>query len=788
MQDQQTGPAGPAPTDSALLLEAMTASQHMIFLVLDRTGRIVRCNRGAQEASGYAEAELLGRHPAFLFDRNETTAYMVELASRYGRSFFEVLPDHLRDHPGEAREWTLRCKDGSRRLLHLEITPVGPAAAPVAMLLSATDISARRSAENEREKARELFSRFMDNFPGFAYLKDGGYRFIYVNQDEHPTFGRHLQQAWLGHTVCELFPAAVSAVMHDNDRRVLEQDETVEGVEEVDAQDGSRQYFYSCKFPVRLPDGSRLLGGVSMDITPLKRLEHELDCARLAAEQAAEAKGFFVANISHEIRTPLNGIIGMLELLRHSPLNAEQNEHLRILRQSADALLAIVNDVLDFSRMETQQPVLEQQPFDLRELVDGVMDLLSLRAEEKGLAFNALLPPALPQFTGDAARLRQILINLAGNAIKFTASGGVRIDATVRPVDGNACALDIHVRDTGIGIAAEAWPRLFHAFSQLDNTHGRRAGGSGLGLVISQRLAAAMGGDIRLDSTPGAGSVFTLALTLPVARAAAPLAWPSPPRVLVVSPQAHDRAHLQDFCAGLGWAAQAVASVSEAEAQLQADVVVPLLVIDLRRAQLPELAHWRRLGASCPRLLLTAQGQRPAGLAPGAREAVLAQPLKQGHFLEAAASLLAAGALPQAANEAAAPAARRVLVVDDDDINRLVAARGLEKLGYRVLLAGDGLEALALMQREAIDAVLLDCQMPGLDGLEVARRWRMHEQQHGGRLPILAVAANILPETRAACLAAGMDDFLPKPLRLELLAARMEKHLAQQAGRQEARA
>lgn len=788
MQQQQTDRT---LHDTESLLAAFAASQHMIFLVLDREGRISHCNRGAELITGYPAPELLGRHPAFLFDRDETTAYMVELAARYGRTFHEGLPAHLLDHPGEAREWTLRCKDGRRRILHMEVTPVGPSGAPDAMLLTATDISARRTAENEREKARELFMRFMDNFPGFAYLKDSGYRFIYLNQDESPAFGTQLQKRWLGRTLHDIFEPCIAGAMHGNDMRVLERGETVEDVEEVDALDGTRQYYYSCKFPVQLPDGGRLLGGVSMDITALKRMERELDCARRAAEQAAEAKGFFVANISHEIRTPLNGIVGMLELLRHSPLNHEQSEYLRVMRQSADALLAIVNDVLDFSRMETLPLVLEQQPVDLHELVDGVMDLLSLRAEEKGLVFNALLPPVLPWLVGDAARLRQILINLVGNALKFTAQGSVLVEVSLCSQNDECCRLDIHVRDTGIGIAEEAWPRLFHAFSQLDNSRNRHAGGSGLGLVISQRLAAAMGGDIRLQSTPGEGSVFTLGLTLPVAASAIPAPPPDAGPLLVLSPRAGDRAHLQGLCAGFGWSVQAAASVQEAGRLLAAAPPAGdsprILVVDLRQADEAALAGWRALAPGLPRLVIAPQGRRPADIAPGLHEVVLAQPLKQAHLREAVAILLSDGGAAPAANDGATRRSCRVLVVDDDDINRLVAARGLEKLGHRVLLARNGIEALELMQREALDAVLLDCQMPGLDGFSVARRWRTRESGSGRRLPIIAVSANILSETRDACLAAGMDDFLSKPVRLDVLATRLGEWLAA-AGRTEASA
>ncbi len=784
MQDAPEMPATPdCATPDSLLLAAFEASCRHAWCLLDRDGRIARCNQGLAELTGYPLAALLGRHPAFLFERSEATAYAVELAAHYGDRFEAVLPQHLMEHPGEAREWTCVRADGSRCRLRLEVTPVGPAAAPEAMLVTAIDVSDRHAAESERERARDLFDQFMGNFPGFAYLKDRQYRFIYLNHDTSPEFGSGLRAAWMNRRLEDIFPPEVAAGMSANDRRVLEQGETVEAVEEVMTANGLR-YYYSCKFPVRLGRDDVLLGGVSMDITAMKTMEQELQGARQAAEQAAAAKSFFVANISHEIRTPLNGILGMLELIRHSPLNPEQQEHLRILRQSAEALLAIVNDVLDFSRLEALPSALEARPFDLRELVEGVMDLLSLRAEEKGLAFNAFLPRALPlQLTGDAARLRQILINLVGNALKFTERGAVAVEVSGAPTGDGRLAFTLAVRDTGIGMDEATAARLFQAFMQGEDGAGRRFGGSGLGLAISQRLARAMGGDITVESAPGGGSCFRLTLCLPQAR---PLPAPAlpvlPGPLLVVSPRPADREHLQRQLADLGAEVAVASSDGEARAALlgaaQAGRPVRALLLDMRAALPAQLAQWRALAPGLPRLVLTPQGRRLTGLAPGIGEVLLAQPLKQANLLDALAALgrdeLPVTAL--AANDVASGPQYRVLVVDDNAVNRLVAERALEKLGHVVAAAVDGHEALALLARQRFDLVLMDCQMPLLDGFEATRRWRA--QEHDGHLPIVAVAANILPETREACLAAGMDDFLPKPLRLDVLRARLPEWIA----------
>lgn len=379
------------------------------------------------------------------------------------------------------------------------------------------DISGRKRAEMEVIKSRELFAHFMRYFPGCAWLKDDHLRFAYVNRNFSEAFGLSDSQ-WMGHLATECLPVAYALESEAHDLRALERRETINIVEEAEHADGSRHFYLSYKFPVVLPDNSLMLGGISMDITSIKLMEQQLAEAKRSAEQAARAKSFFLANMSHEIRTPLNGILCMLDILADGSLNADQEDSLRIVRESADALLGIVNDVLDFSKIESGKLELESLDFDLRNVLTTAVDTFSARAQQKGLLLKVeVAPTALTSVRGDALRLRQILLNLLSNAIKFTEHGSVTVSANTQRRD-NRLWLDICVRDTGIGIAADARTRLFQSFSQLESSTTRRFGGTGLGLVICRQLAELMGGSIGVESRPGNGSAFWVHVPLEHAR------------------------------------------------------------------------------------------------------------------------------------------------------------------------------------------------------------------------------------------------------------------------------
>lgn len=384
-------------------------------------------------------------------------------------------------------------------------------------------------------------------------------------------------------------------------------------------------------------------------------LVETLSSAKLKAEAASQAKGDFLATMSHEIRTPMNGVIGMLQLLRESPLSPEQKTHADIAAGSADTLLRLLDDILDLARIESGKVEFEQLPYAPSAALKEVATLLSAQAREKNLLLNLKLPNDESfQVLGDVVRLKQVIINLTVNAIKFTEQGRIDLELSIVREDDTRVALRFMIRDTGIGMSREVQLRLFQAFTQGDSSTTRRFGGSGLGLSISQRLVRQMGGDISVSSTPNYGSEFSFEITLPKAIA------------------------------------------------------------------------------------------RPA-----------------------------ATALPQPTR----PLRGRVLVAEDDPINKRVIQLMLKRLGLECLVVDDGAAAVAAIEQANWDAVLMDCQMPIMDGFEATRRMRAHLQGRGRSLPIIALTANVMPDDRAACLAAGMDDFLSKPVRQDELRTTLAKWL-----------
>ena len=763
-------PAQP-PGDELYRLLVESVTDYAIVL-LNRQGQIQTWNAGAEAITGYKSAEIVGQDFSCLYAEDDARPNKLqdelESASTFGRC--------------EDEGWRVR-KDGTRFWADVITSALRDPTGEIKGYSSIIrDVSQRRSAEQALRASEQRFRAMAETIPamvaiylgtGHAYANRATELVLGYSRDEllqvsfldyvHPEFREMVYQRSLARQRGEAVPLRYEIkLVHKTGRPLW-----------VDFAATTIEY-----------EGKHAVLGIAIDITERKEMEAALREAKEAAESANRAKSAFLANMSHEIRTPMNAVIGMTDLVLDTDLNDLQNSYLKIVKDSAESLLRLINDILDFSKIEADKLDLDQAPFSLRDLLGDAMKTLALQVQGDDLELACHVTPDVPEYlTGDPYRLRQVITNLIANAVKFTERGEVVLEVSRESETAGEVRLHFSVRDTGIGIPSDKQHLLFNAFSQVDSSTTRRYGGTGLGLAITARLVRLMEGEVWVESEPGRGSTFHFTAQFSLAAVPTPAFHPLSSlkelRVLIVDDNATNRLILLETLSG--WEMQptavdsAPAALQELTRSIEANEPYDLVLSDVHMPDVDgfELASTirqdRRFHST---VIMMLSSGASSGDAARCRElgasAHLMKPIKQSDLHLTIATTLgnAAKQVAQRSTKAASPGRMlRILLAEDGYANQTLAVGVLKKWGHAVTIANNGQEAIEACEREPFDVILMDVQMPEIDGFQATAVIRAKESLECRHTPIIAMTANAMKGDREECLAAGMDEYIAKPIR-----------------------
>jgi two-component system, sensor histidine kinase and response regulator len=658
-------------------------------------------------------------------------------------------------------------------------------------------------AEKEKKVAleRNLLRTVIDNVPDGIFAKDTDGHFVLANRAFAKFHGIESPDHLLGKSPFDLFPKERADAIREDDLQIMGSMKAVLNVERSSLDDdGNAKWELLTKVPL-VEEQKRVVGivGLYRDITRLKQAETELLKAKEAAEAASEAKSTFLATMSHEIRTPMNGILGMTDLVLDTELTAEQRDNLGLVKYSAESLLSIINDVLDFSKIEAGKLELESIPFDLRESIGETLKALSFRAHQKDLELvYEVHPDVAESLLGDPGRIRQILVNVIGNAIKFTERGEIFVSVEEQTQGPVSTCLHFAVKDTGVGIPADKQQKIFEAFSQADGSIARKFGGTGLGLTICVKLVEMMGGRIWVESQVGQGSTFHFTVRLAVQDTASARPLNLQPghlrdvHALIVDDNFTNRRILHGMLSRWGMKPVAVeggrSALQALEIAESAGHPFSLVLLDRQMSEMDGFAVSEQIKkernlVGVTIMMLTSAGH--LGDAAKCRElgisAYLVKPFRQVELLEAICSILQTEPRTEAVPLITRHTLRenrhrlRILLAEDNVVNQTLAVRLLEKRGHQVTVVGNGRAAIVALENDTFDVVLMDVQMPEMDGFEATAAIRAKEGASGGHIPIIAMTAHAMKGDQERCRSIGMDGYVSKPIRTSELFFEVER-------------